>query len=73
MKEFDESFGEELEEHKVADEQATLFDVIINSVSKQDLMKDYQGLSRAELREKMEEPIDEQTQKFYLAYYARML
>ena len=49
------------------------FEYIVASVSKEDLMKDYDGLSNAQLSEKMENPLDKETQQFYLAYYARML
>lgn len=49
------------------------FDEIIDNVSDEQLMTDYQLLRSSELKEKETEKLSEDTQKFYLSYYARLL
>lgn len=48
------------------------FEEIINSISFDDLVKDYKALSRNEISKNNEKSLSAEEQKFYLAYYARM-
>ena len=52
--------------------ETTLFEDIIESVSLDDLMKPYKKLSGKEVSENNENNLSVEEQKFYLAYYARM-
>ena len=49
------------------------FEEIIGNIYDKELMTDYQLLRGGELKEKETDKLSEDTQKFYLSYYARLL